>query len=119
MGLRTNIIGIKKATKSEVCLGKMVAYVDPKEIKDTVNWIDQHLKEKVDIEYFAQYKEIGECGEYITFDTKFTHEEVLEFTEVYLKDKSKMQKWNNTGGIKETVEDLKGFDYYQIEWIGA
>lgn len=132
MGIRTYIYGCeytnipaKTPTTSirhdGVCLGKMVAYVDPRITPqmDTVKWLGEHLTDKEDREYLAQYYDYGYCGEYITFNQVFTHEEILEFVEAYYNDKVSKTGWNNVYGLSDVILLLENYDHFVIEWTGG
>ena len=134
MGVRTNILGLKESvmlktnnevvneyTEDEVCLGKLVAYIDypVTEKMETVKWLEAHLKDEEDKEYIKRYKDIGYCGEYITFNQVFTHEEMLEFIEAYYSDKVKLSSWNNVYGLSDIILLLENYSMFAIEWCGA
>lgn len=140
MGIRTYIYGIDEdnlktclgkdtdgCTQLEfthagyACLGKMVAYVDMRDVPkmETVQWLEKHLKDEEDKEYLAQYKDVGYCNEYITFNQVFTHEEMLEFVEAYYNDKVSKSGWKNVYGLSDVILLLENYDYFVIEWTGG
>lgn len=140
MGVRTNIYGIDESeletclwqdadgctqlnfTHAEyACLGKLVAYVNYNDIAkmETVQWLEKHLKDEEDKEYLEQYKDVGYCGEYITFNQVFTHEEILDFIENYFNDKVKYSSFQNVFGLKDIILLLENHDHFLIEWTGG
>lgn len=133
MGIRTYIYGVDTPKIDEVnlenhhepdnyvCLGKMVAYVDSLDIPklETVKWLEKHLTDEEDKEYLEQYKDVGYCNEYITFNQVFTHEEMLEFVEAYYNDKVSKTVWNNVYGLSDVILLLENYDYFVIEWTGG
>lgn len=136
MGVRTNILGLKddvlkrdirtsdelnECADSEVCLGKLVAYVDTfvPEKMETVKWLEDHLNDDEDKEYIKQYKDHGYCGEYITFNQIFTREEMRKFIEAYYNDKINFSGWQNVYGLSDIIQLLEEYSLFAIEWCGA
>lgn len=140
MGIRTNIYGIDEdnlktclgkdadgCTQLEfthagyACLGKMTAYVDVYNVPkmNTIQWLGEHLTDKEDREYLAQYYDLGYCGEYITFNQIFKHDEMLDFIENYYNDKARYSPFKSMYGIKDVILLLENYDYFLIEWTGG
>lgn len=132
MGIRTYIYGCEynnipakipsiSTSDDGACLGKLVAYVDVADIPkmDTIQWLGEHLTDKEDREYLAQYYDYGYCDEYITFNQLFKHEEILDFLECYYNDKVKYSPFKSVYGIKDVFLILENYDYFVIEWAGG
>ena len=133
MGIRTYIYGVDTPNIDDVnlehhhypdnyvCLGKMAAYIDSLDVPklETVKWLEKHLTDADDKDYLEQYKDVGYCNEYVTFNQVFKHEEMLEFVEAYYNDKVSKSPWNNVYGLSDVILLLENYDYFVIEWTGG
>lgn len=107
---------------NEICLGKLLAYLDYKEIPESETFaiIKKIDKDEEDNEYFEQYEDIGFCNEYITLNTIITGETAFKIILAFESDKRKFECWPYS---RECFEELIGSinmnGFYLFEMHGA
>ena len=103
------------------CLGKLVAYSDPSELKYLKRWCDKEITDEEDREYLKQFFDIGYCCEAVTFKQSFNKYQLLTFLNAYFLDMEKHIGTENLhwSFIFEAIAILamsKDNDTYTIEW---
>lgn len=125
MGSRTYIYG--DGTKNYVCMGKLVAYVDPDTLPNLKEWCDKNITDKEDRSYLfggvdedgdecPGYFNIGYCHESVDFYQKFTRDQIGEFITAYIKDDCHSYRYFNDKVYIDIGKLLSESETFTIEW---
>lgn len=127
MGSRTYIYG--DGTDNYVCMGKLVAYVDPDTLPNLKEWCDKNITNEDDRTYLFGgidelgqdwdgygYFDIGYCHESIDFHQNFNRQQIAEFITAYIKDDCHSYRYFNDKDYIDIGKLLSESETFTIEW---
>lgn len=126
MGYRTYIYN---SLDKPVCVGKLIAYVDPKSLPNLQKWCDENITNEDDREYLFGSKNEdddwdgffnnGFCYENIMFNQCFNKEQIAAFITGFVRDKANGPFPLFQASFYEELGKLLGSDNkFYIEWVG-